>query len=150
MSTPAATAVSSWWRLSWIASSRSQDGKREEKPVEPVAISRKRVQRRIVRREEDSGPRLRDGRDEAVLVGSRVGHAHRLRVARAEPERARAVIEGENGDPGPPERANRGQAVDPADVEDEGFHLGDSRSVAVLPEPSHRAVSRYARPRSPR
>ena len=62
--------------------------------------------------------------DERLLV-LRVGRQQRLRVARAEAERARAVVEREHADPGAPERAHGGEAVHPADVDhDRGFHRG--------------------------
>ena len=123
---------------------------RKQEAREAVPVARECVQGRVVGREDDGGRSgLLHSGHESVLVGGRVGRPDRRREARAEAEGTGPVIERQHGDPGPPERANRGQAVDPADIDDEGFHSLDSRRAAVFPDPSHRAASRYARPRSP-
>src|SRR4029453_5312845 len=67
--------------------------------------------------------------DEAVLVGERVGREKLLRVLRAEAERARTVVDGKHADPGTAERTDRGEPVDPADVD----HCRGNAHAAILP-----------------
>ena len=109
---------------------------------------------------------LREERDVALLVRARVGRDARARVARAEAERARRWSTANDGSARPPERADRGEPVHPADVDDDGrrhrlrcrvgtdplphrAHSVDCRSRATDRARSHAAAPRYVLPRRP-
>ena len=64
------------------------------------------------------------GGDEAVLVDAGIRRDDRRRVAGAEAERPRAVVDRERAHAVAAERADRGEAVHPADVGDDGGGRG--------------------------
>ena len=105
---------------------------------ELAGVSRDRIDMLVVRREGGQhvvglvGERAQR-RNEAVLVFERIGSEARLGVPGAEAEGVRPVVECEDAQPAPPERADRRQAVHPG-------HFHDDRG----PLPRHPRESSYA------
>ena len=133
---------SSWWRLLWIRSSTSHSGEHGRNTRTEIGLAAgEHVHVLVVGGEHRHGAGQRlaqagERRDEAVLVGDRVGCDHRRRVAGAEAERPRAVVDRERAHAVAAERADRGEAVHPADVGDDGgrcMWCGCGHERAILP-----------------
>jgi len=115
-----------WWRGGEREQLESLAGL-VDRVVEPEAIGDLLVGRRgrvagvlerPAQRDQHAPLGLRELRPHVLLRALR-RRQHRLRVARAEAERAGPVVEREHADPGAAERAHRGEPVHPADVHDD-------------------------------
>src|SRR5262249_11610703 len=84
--------------------------------IEIVRVARDRVERVVVRREDDDLTERAQDVDEPMLVRERVRREHRLAVLRPEAERARTVVHREHPHAGAAERTDRGEPVHPADI----------------------------------
>src|SRR5205823_2980485 len=83
-----------------------------------VEVLRKDVERVVVRREVDHLAERTYERHEACPIRAWIRTEEPLGVPRAEAEGARPVVDGEDADPGAPERTDRSESVDPTDVDD--------------------------------
>src|SRR5580765_6644940 len=87
------------------------------KELQVAEMLRDQVELAIVRWKDDDLAERTDRGDEPLRVRAGISAQKRLGVARAKPERARTMVDGENADASAAERANRREPVDPANVD---------------------------------
>ena len=107
------------------------------KDLQVAEMLRDQVELAVVCRKDDDLAERTNRGDEPLRIRAGISAQKRLGVARAETERARTMVDGENADACAAERANRREPVDPADVHDRSGHLvlcsNSSSSRPILP-----------------